>query len=123
MTDLNWWRMVLIGAAAAGQSLFVLLYMTFPWYRTFLGRALFIKALTFSLLLDAAFAGRLWDWPHEDKTIIVLYGLTVFGIWAQFTAFAVHRFAKRDQDSTARKREYHHGTAHETGDLHDQPTH
>ena len=54
MMDLEWWRTATIATAAVGQSLLVLLYATFPWYRTFLGRALFIKALTFVLLIDVA---------------------------------------------------------------------
>ena len=111
--DIDFWRGVLIAAAALGQTLFVLLYMTFPWYRTFLGRALFIKALTFMLLLDTAAAGRVWDWPHEDVWIITLYGLTALGIWAQFTAFSVQRFGGTDQDSTQAKRDYHRGTHHQ----------
>lgn len=108
--DIQMWRAALIALAATGQTLFVLLYMTFPWYRTFLGRALFIKALTFMLLLDVAAVGRIWDWPHEEIWILALYGLTAFGIWAQFTAFAIQRFGDGDQDSTQRRRDYHHGT-------------
>lgn len=85
--DLDWWRTTTIATAAVGQSLFVLLYATFPWYRTFLGRAMFVKALTFALLIDVAVAGRVWDWTHEETGIVILYGLTAFGIWAQLIAF------------------------------------
>ena len=43
--SLEGWRILTISMAAVGQTLFVLLYMTFPWYKTFLGRALFISNL------------------------------------------------------------------------------
>lgn len=115
--DLDTWRMLIIALAAVGQTLFVILYTTFPWYRTFLGRALFIKATTFMLLLNTAALGRIWDWPHEDAIIVALYGLTAFGIWAQFVAFTVQRFGDGDQDSTQGRRDYHHGT-HNEGEFH-----
>lgn len=109
MSILEWFKTIAI-IASTGQTLFVLLYLTFPWYQTFLGRALFIKALTLSLLLNVSLAGVLWDWPHEEIWVISLYGLTAFGIWAQFTAFAIQRFGLKDQTSTLDKREYNHGT-------------
>lgn len=108
--DILWWYTAIAIIASVGQTLFVLLYMTFPWFETFLGKALFIKALTLALLLDVALAGVLLDWPHEEIWIVALYGLTAFGIWAQFVAFSVHRFGRSDQDSTEEKRDYHHGT-------------
>lgn len=103
--DLEWWRTATIASAAVGQSLFVLLYVTFPWYRTFLGRALFIKALTLALLIDVAVVGRVWDWKHEDIWIVALYGLTAFGIWAQLVAFIRQKNAHHQEN-----REYYHGT-------------
>jgi hypothetical protein len=110
MGDIELWKGVTVVSAAVGQTLFVLLYVTFPWYRTFLGRALFIKAVTFAVMIDVAVAGMIWDWEHEHATLIVMYGCTAFGIWAQLTAFSVQRFGNKDQDSTEEKREYHHGT-------------
>lgn len=108
--DILWWYTTIAIVASVGQTLFVLLYMTFPWFETFLGKALFIKALTLALLLDVALAGTLWDWPHEEIWIVGLYGLTSVGIWAQFAAFLVQRFGRKDHTSTKKKREYHHGT-------------
>lgn len=105
MMDLDWWRTATIATAAVGQTLFVLLYATFPWYRTFLGRALFIKALTFVLLIDVAVAGRVWDWKYEEAWIVVLYGLTAFGIWAQLIAFIRQKTAHHQEN-----KEYYHGT-------------
>ena len=110
MFDLEWWKVITIVSAGVGQSLFVMLYLTFPWYRTFLGRALFIKAFLFALMIDVAVAGLVWDWEHEEATLVTMYGATAFGIWAQFTAFVVQRFGLKDTDSTEEKREYNHGT-------------
>lgn len=108
--NILWWYTAIAIAASVGQTLFVLLYMTFPWYNTFLGKALFIKALTLALLLNMALAGAIWDWGSEDVWIVSLYGIASFGIWAQLVAFSVQRFGNKDQDSTEEKREYHHGT-------------
>lgn len=81
------WRTAGIVFAAVGQTAFVLLYITFPWWRTFLGKSLFFKAFAFALLVDVAVAGRVWDWPNEDVYFVVLYWLLGLGIWAQFIAF------------------------------------
>lgn len=109
MSILDWFKVIAV-FASVGQTLFVLLYLTFPWYQTFLGKALFIKALTLSLLLNMSLAGTFWDWPHEDIWLVSLYGLTAFGIWAQLTAFSIQRFGESDHTSTLKKRDYHHGT-------------
>lgn len=109
MSMYEWYKGIAI-VASLGQTLFVVLYATFPWYRSFLGRALFIKGLTLTLLLDTALAGVLWDWSHEDVWVVTLYGFMAFGIWAQLIAFLVHRFGNIDQDSTEKKRKYHSGT-------------
>lgn len=85
--SLEFWRTVNIVVAAVGQTAFVVLYVTFPWWRTFLGKALFFKASAFALLVDVAVVGRIWDWPHEEATFVALYGLLGVGIWAQFVAF------------------------------------
>lgn len=87
MYSIDFWRTVTITGAALGQTLFVVLYLTFPWWKTFLGRALFLKAVTFCVLLDVAVAGRVWDWPGEDATFVCLYGAVALGVWAQFAAF------------------------------------
>lgn len=84
---IEFWRTAGIIFAAGGQTLFTVLYFTFPWWSNFLGRALFFKALAFSLLVDVAVAGRIWDWPHEDVIFVVLYWLLGFGCWYQFSAF------------------------------------
>lgn len=85
--SIDYWRTVALSAAALGQTLFVVLYLTFPWYRSFLGRALFFKAAVFCLLLDMIVAARLMHWTNADKVFVVLYGVLAAGVWAQFFAF------------------------------------
>lgn len=84
---IEFWRTFGILFAAVGQTLFTLLYFTFPWYRNFLGRALFFKAVAFMTLVDVAVGGRIWDWPYEDALFVFLYWVLGFGIWYQFVAF------------------------------------
>lgn len=85
--DIDTWRTIALGFAALGQTAFALLYMTFPWWRTFLGRALFYKALMLSILLDVIWLGRTFDFGWNDKVFVPLYGLLALGVWAQFLAF------------------------------------
>jgi hypothetical protein len=95
LNDIGFWRTAGIIAAAVGQTMFVLLYLTFPWWRNFLGRALFGKALAFALLVDLAVVGRMIDWPKEDVYFVVLYWVLAAGIWAQFIAFLRVRLNNR----------------------------
>jgi len=84
---IEFWRTAGITFAAVGQTLFTVLYFTFPWWSNFLGRALFFKAFAFMTLVDVAVAGRVWDWPYEDAIFVSLYWLLGLGIWYQFLAF------------------------------------
>jgi len=102
---LETWRSIALYGIAIGQTLFVLLYLTFPWYKSFLGRALFYKAFILAVLLDLALFARLnptmFDW---DAIFTVLYFLLGIGIWYQFSAFlririAAHREARGDRMS------------------------
>lgn len=87
MWDIDTWRTAAIASAAVGQTLFVAFYCTLTWWRTFLGKALFSKALVFAVLLDIAVVGRVTDWPHEQGTIVACYMLVSAGIWLQLAAF------------------------------------
>ena len=87
MLNLNLLETSVLGVAAVGQLLFLLLYGTFPWWRSFLGRALFVKALTVAILLSVWEAGRFFDWTHEEGTFALLGALVCVGIWGQVFAF------------------------------------
>lgn len=97
---IEFWRTAGILFAAVGQTLFTVLYFTFPWYANFLGRALFFKATAFMLLVDVAVAGRVWDWPGEDAIFVFLYWVLGIGIWYQFMAFLRVRLEDR-QDAVS----------------------
>lgn len=88
MPDLETWYRITLHSMALGQSLFVVLYMTFPWYRTFLGRALFYKAFMLAVMIDlgliATMEPLLLPWDH---VFVILYALLATGIWFQFFAF------------------------------------
>lgn len=102
--NLDFWRTAGLALAAVGQTAFVLLYLTFPWWRQFLGRALFFKAAALALLTDVAIAGRIYDWPREEETFIVLYWVLALGIWAQFFAFLVIRLRHRQDRAVSGNR-------------------
>lgn len=93
----------LMWSAAIGQTLFVVLWATKPWYKTLIGRALMTKALALALVL--------WFWTvglyypvHAYRAELrdVLLAAVAVGIWAQVLAFVVEfhdaRGVKRSTD-------------------------
>lgn len=85
--DIDNTRTLALGVMALGQTLFAAIYITFPWWRTFLGRALFYKAMAFALILDVFMLNRVWEIPHKDVVFVVLYFVLASGIWFQFFVF------------------------------------
>ena len=85
--NLDFWRGVTLASAAVGQTFFVALYLTFPWWTTFLGRALFYKAVILMILADLAITARVFDFLNVDALFVIVYGLLASGIWFQFFAF------------------------------------
>lgn len=81
------WRTHAITAAAVGQTIFVLLYALWPWYKNFLGRSLFFKSLALMLLLDLGVTFRNIDWVYEDLVFTILYTTFAVGVWVQVIAF------------------------------------
>lgn len=99
--DIEMWRTAAIGAMAVGQTLFAALYLTFPWWKTFLGRSLFVKAFVFALMLDVLFFARMRDWEYELEMLLTLYILLAVGIWGQL--FAYIRVRMENQKSRTEK--------------------
>jgi len=95
--SIDFWRTTGLLTAATGQTAFVILYATFPWWKKFLGRALFFKAVALGTLADVAILGRIFDWKYEDQTFVILYWLLALGVWAQFLAFLRVRLQHRQQ--------------------------
>lgn len=95
MTSIDFWRTAGIIFTAVGQTAFVLLYLFWPWWKNFLGRALFFKATALMLLVDVAVIGRMVDWRYEDATFVGLYWLLGIGVWTQFLTFLRVRLQHR----------------------------
>ena len=93
--SLAFWRTTALFVVAVGQTLFVALYMTFPWYKTFLGRALFYKAIMLGILTDLFLVARYFDFAGLDALFIAVYLLLGVGVWWQFFAFLRVRRAGR----------------------------
>lgn len=107
--DLHIWTWREIHVAAVGQVLFVALWFTRPWYRTWIGRALMIKSFSLGLYLVWA----VWvihtspqiarpSGPPTSREYIAfaLFGLITVGIWTQLGALSYemwhHRKSRRN---------------------------
>lgn len=93
--DLNYLRTVALTVAAVVQTAFVLFYTTFPWWQTFLGRALYGKAVVLMLIVDFACLSRWFDFGANDRIFVVLYAALSVGIVWQFIAFVRVRLQGR----------------------------
>lgn len=80
-------RTVALSVAAVVQTAFVLFYSTFPWWQTFLGRALYLKAVTLMAIVDFACLSRWFDFGANDSIFVILYATLTVGIVVQFIAF------------------------------------
>lgn len=81
--------LMLIWGAAIGQTLFVAMWLSMPFWRSWIGGALMTKS--------AALMAVLWFWligfyspeyPYRDVVREVLIGLVTVGIWWQVFALA-----------------------------------
>lgn len=91
--DLAFWRTTSLLFVAIGQTLFVMVYFTFPWYKTFLGRSLFYKGLILAVIVDAFVVTRVFDLQEVDVLFVVLYAMLGLGVWWQLSAFLRIRIA------------------------------
>lgn len=85
-------QLVLIGTATAPAAAFVVAYgMTARWWRSLMGRGLFVQAAATSLVLSlvsgATFLGP--DFPGRPYVRVVVYGLITVGLWAQLITYLV----------------------------------
>lgn len=89
----------LLHAAAIGQNLFLVLWLTLPWWRAWVGRALMVKALALAAFLNVAIVHQHVDpYPAQQLVVMVLFlGVTV-GIWSQVAAIGLEiRSARRGE--------------------------
>lgn len=85
--DLDTLRTVTLATAALGQTVFVLLFVNIPWWKTFLGRAIFSNALMLTVVMDFFIIGRVLDFSRNDAVYLTLYFFLSLGVWAQVVAF------------------------------------
>lgn len=89
MYDTDAMRTATVTFLAVGQVLFALLYCTFPWWDSLLGRALFFKAAIFAVVLAAAAVSRNFPTHWWDEFFTVMYLVLGLGVWLQLLAFSV----------------------------------
>lgn len=87
LNDLDGWRTITLLTAALGQTAFVFLYLLYPWWKSFLGKALFGKSIALVLIIDFAALSRIFEFGHSDLYFTIMYSVLAIGVWLQFFAF------------------------------------
>lgn len=83
------------------QVAYVAMYSTFPWWRSQLGRALFLVALSTYLVLLVAAANRFYDIEWYDEAITAVLWLLAISLCLHTYAFyQVVRERRRKQRET-----------------------
>ena len=77
---------VALVAAAIGQTCFVGLYATRPFWRHFVGRALMMKSASLALVLWVSVANIWLTYPYQLQVSACLTMLIAAAIWFQFVA-------------------------------------
>lgn len=105
LSDINTWRTIALILASLGQTAFVLLYFFYPWWKTFLGRALFGKSIALVVIMDFAALSRIFKFGHDDIAFTILYALLAIGVWFQFVAFVHTLWTKGESGVSGNERE------------------
>lgn len=88
------------GGAALGQTLFVLLYTTLPWWRSATGRALFLSSTTLALVLDTIIVQIILERDFPGWLFITLFSFVTAAAWYQLITLTVVRLrAKKNEVS------------------------
>jgi hypothetical protein len=96
MADLA--ALILIGATAPAITLFCLIYgFTSPWYKTLIGRALFVSSTGLALLVDISL---LYKWLGDnyflrDLVRLSVYGFICAGAWLKLAAVVSEKWRAR----------------------------
>jgi hypothetical protein len=91
--NLLFWAKAAVVAMAIGQTAFVLLYGTAPWWRDAVGRALFVKSAALMTLVDAAVVALFF--PPPVWVAVAIYWLVAVGIWWQLATLVRQRLVRR----------------------------
>lgn len=86
-----------VAVAAVGQTLFVIIYLFRPWWRSLVGRAVFFDKLTMALFIDAICLRVLFPGIVSREVAITFYAIAAVAIWFQlFTLIRIMK-AKRNE--------------------------
>ena len=77
----------MLWVAAVGQSAFVVMWASFPWWRQWIGRALMTKSVSLCALLWLIILGA-YHPDHWGRATMrdLLFGLMCVGVWFQVWA-------------------------------------
>lgn len=87
-----------IHLATVGQTVFLVLWLSLPWWRAWVGRALMVKSFALWLLLTAAVVSYWVDkshGPYVGESIVILstHIAVLIGVWSQVAALGIERHA------------------------------
>ena len=88
---------VLLHISAIGQTAFVILWATRPWYREWIGRALMVKSFSLMLFLDRALVLSYLE-PRPSRAPLwttILFGFVTLGIVTQLAALVYEMWRGR----------------------------
>lgn len=82
----------LVEVAALAQTVFLLIFIWMPWYRTWVGRGVFAESLALALLLDLSLVGHWWGpYPYQKQIGLAVVGLVAFAACLRLFAL-LHEF-------------------------------
>lgn len=88
-------------AAAVGQTLFVGLWFSLPWYTHWVGRALMVKSVALATYLDfAVVLYHVSPFAALPTLSAILFGFITVGIWSQLVVIAYERWRTRRRQSS-----------------------
>lgn len=98
---LKTWLAVCLVIASVCTTLFPILYSFSPWYKSWLGRALMLQAVAFSITLDLTLVFYL---VQGEPDIVRLYAYCIsFSFIAGATAFLTYKMIKNNYKNYFRK--------------------
>lgn len=88
---------VALWVAAVVQTMFVVLYGVGPWWRHFVGRALFTKSLALCLVLWLTVVNYYLTYPGQLQVTVCATWLVALAIVFQFAALVAQRRIARGE--------------------------
>lgn len=83
--------LVALWVAAVVQTCFVLIYGVSPWWRHFVGRALFIKSASLAIILWLTVVNHYLVYDYQLQVSVIATWVVALGICFQFAALMAQR--------------------------------